>query len=1466
MAKNTKQIALIQNRFGKLNELPKELSLAELGFAHDTNQLFIGNSEHPTLKERLDSDTFPYGNVEILTEFSDLPNIIKYSPDMNGIKISYPITILGNVQNPIIKSGSSIFINDKEVKFDNGIDINDYDYLVIRYRWTDGKDLDTETGIINATGINDLNNLFVGWKTSINQGQGVSVPRNYNVSNSVIYWSGDNVGTATPETPQEENILISRNNLFNDEYYDDLPEEIKFQLLGTWFSTVGHDPVMIEINAYRGGVMSYDSSTYRFYNVGGERVIFNKPDGTTTDALYLEVNNLSETLKEYNTLGYVTINKKTGNTIISTIGSEEAGEGETILDLTSIINRINSANTGIQVKVVNDRIQLKTINEILTLEDGTDIDGVNTLEAIGFEENVYLADKPTKRTLQDVLDDRYSIKAFDVMGDGITNDLEGINKATEIIYNYSGSDKKELFFPADTYLINDFSIMILENTHFKGEGIDRTILKSTSSTAPLMMLYDDNLVAANNVNYCRIVKAPKNILIEDMTFDISKSSNSSIFFLNHSNNITFKNCKFVVSTYNDFIECNANSKLSNIKFINCIFEGKETPKGQIKFNGELDNLLITNCIFSNINNNVIILNGNDNFIQNGLIANNRFVNCGGITNNLINVNEKTKYISVVKTLVDEDFLLDDSSRVLNRWDGDLNYCDTPILENKNKFLKFNFYQDIYDYIQELYNKFGKKAFEVVSPEYNTEVTNYIKMIAGDDLNQDKLSISTTSQTGDVEFNMGQFGNLHLGKDSANIENWKENYPYNILDIVYFNNQMYRCVEEHTSNDEFDLTKWVLISDTSISKWQSAYQYNVNDFVIYQGIVYRCITEHTSDYAFIIDYWREIADGDKAIILYKSLDLNDNIIENKTGNDITIKLKDNAIVFDDSESQVPYKERIGNKDNALATVGFVNDTLNSNTRQRFDVESINERVAVEDSSDLLLFDFNSDRFGNTVYLKDVSLNVRQLFIPIGEQIQAIYPDVCEYIEYANKIPASGSNEYEIGDNIIIENPNTNEYEFYTCLVDHNTITTQSTEYENFTAELNQGYWEEISIPLHYEAYSSSNFDYVEWYKGDVVRFIRYDENNTTNGKIYFYICKKDHVASVLEDEESSLDADITNGCWDEVLIDATDIIQVFDNAGYEYTVENLSSESGDYVHLTRYIGGNVYVILPALRNVIKTVPDLRYVSIKLVDNLNRNVDKWLFDINDVNLIYRNTNGYTYPLWQPNTVYQNGDIARFNYSNFKCIAEDNNGDPISHTSGATHLDLHNSEVWKKLNEPGFDYRFNFERTLLERDGNGKFYDEDYQFVHNVADHKLYVCLYDEQGKSLEILDYDTSKLFEEKAWEPDTTYYKGDYVTYDSKLYIVRMTYTSDDFFETERTGWKLLSEINSKEWFVQTEYFTGQYISFENSVYQVEEDFVSSDSIEEDISKGYLKLVPSKYIQLGKTGDLLVSVNYTKENL
>ena len=64
------QISRITNRKGLIENLP-QLAGAELGYAVDTRQLFIGNG---TLQEGAPV----IGNTEILTEFSDIAALSNY--------------------------------------------------------------------------------------------------------------------------------------------------------------------------------------------------------------------------------------------------------------------------------------------------------------------------------------------------------------------------------------------------------------------------------------------------------------------------------------------------------------------------------------------------------------------------------------------------------------------------------------------------------------------------------------------------------------------------------------------------------------------------------------------------------------------------------------------------------------------------------------------------------------------------------------------------------------------------------------------------------------------------------------------------------------------------------------------------------------------------------------------------------------------------------------------------------------------------------------------------------------------------------------------------------------------------------------------------------------------------------------------------------------------------------------------
>lgn len=98
--RNNTVVAIITHRTSTLDTLPDALNQSEIGFASDANRLFIGNPNNPELQART---AFPYKNVEILTEFSNLSNYVKYSY-VNNIDTAVGETDRGNLieQIPIL--------------------------------------------------------------------------------------------------------------------------------------------------------------------------------------------------------------------------------------------------------------------------------------------------------------------------------------------------------------------------------------------------------------------------------------------------------------------------------------------------------------------------------------------------------------------------------------------------------------------------------------------------------------------------------------------------------------------------------------------------------------------------------------------------------------------------------------------------------------------------------------------------------------------------------------------------------------------------------------------------------------------------------------------------------------------------------------------------------------------------------------------------------------------------------------------------------------------------------------------------------------------------------------------------------------------------------------------------------------------------------------------------------------------
>lgn len=128
----------------------------------------------------------------------------------------------------------------------------DVDYLVIRYKWTDGKDVDSYTRITNSPN-NNISGYGIGWYSDSHH----HIPiNNTSYETNLMNWSGDNTGQG------QESILVNVTNM-NKFFADDLPEIVNIDLRCGWYNTVGKEPVYIEIDGYKNGTMYQDGYAYK---------------------------------------------------------------------------------------------------------------------------------------------------------------------------------------------------------------------------------------------------------------------------------------------------------------------------------------------------------------------------------------------------------------------------------------------------------------------------------------------------------------------------------------------------------------------------------------------------------------------------------------------------------------------------------------------------------------------------------------------------------------------------------------------------------------------------------------------------------------------------------------------------------------------------------------------------------------------------------------------------------------------------------------------------------------------------------------------------------------------------------------------------------------------------------------------------------------------------------------------------
>lgn len=140
---------------------------------------------------------------------------------------------------------------------------------------------------------------------------------------------------------------------------------------------------------------------------------------------------------------------------------------------------------------------------------------------------------PVYRTLQERLDDRVSVKAFDVKGDGITSDTIKLQRAIDQLYlntstKGSTQSRVKLHLEPGTYLIDD-TIYLPPFTTLIGAGSNKTIIKSSSSN-PIFKTVNDSSTPGSPANPSTdsLINQARNITLIGLTLETTATNGKGL--------------------------------------------------------------------------------------------------------------------------------------------------------------------------------------------------------------------------------------------------------------------------------------------------------------------------------------------------------------------------------------------------------------------------------------------------------------------------------------------------------------------------------------------------------------------------------------------------------------------------------------------------------------------------------------------------------------------------------------------------------------------------------------------------------------------------------------------------------------------------------------------------------------------------------------------------------------------------
>ncbi len=156
------------------------------------------------------------------------------------------------------------------------------------------------------------------------------------------------------------------------------------------------------------------------------------------------------------------------------------------------------------------------------------------------------AGAPVQRTLKDRLDDAVSVRAFGVIGDGLTNETVKLQRAIDQLFVNAATvgnpnSRRQLHIPAGTYVISN-SLKLPPFTTLIGAGSDKTIINQTGNFAVFETVNGlrtpgvaGNRAATTTSNQARHIR------VEGMTLNIT--GNNTALLVDNCVNSDFEDIK-----------------------------------------------------------------------------------------------------------------------------------------------------------------------------------------------------------------------------------------------------------------------------------------------------------------------------------------------------------------------------------------------------------------------------------------------------------------------------------------------------------------------------------------------------------------------------------------------------------------------------------------------------------------------------------------------------------------------------------------------------------------------------------------------------------------------------------------------------------------------------------------------------------------------------------------------------------